>query len=64
MFYSDDPVADYESYTAQQERELGKIPKCSECGNHIQDEMAYLINDELICERCMNGFKVHVDDYI
>ena len=64
MFYTNDPVADYDSYSAQQERELEKLPMCSECGNPIQDETAYLINDELICEECMNSYKVHVDDYI
>ena len=61
---TDDPIADYENFSAQQEKELGKLPQCSECGNHIQEETAFLINDELICESCMNEHRVYVDDYI
>ncbi len=61
---TDDPIADYEKYSAQQEKELGELPRCSECGKPIQEETAFLINDELICESCMNDHRVYVDDYI
>lgn len=63
MYYTDDPVADYERYSADQERELDRLPKCSECGEAIQDEYCYLINDEAICESCMNEhYQVRTED--
>ena len=64
MWYTNDPVEDYESYSSHQEKELDKLPRCSNCGKHIQEETAFLINDELICEGCMNENRVFVDDYI
>ena len=53
MFYSDDPIADFERYSTHQEEELKKLPVCSECGKTIQDEYAYYINDEWVCEECL-----------
>lgn len=65
MYYTDNPVADYERYSADQERELDRLPRCSECGEAIQDEYCYLINDEAICESCMvQNYRKPVDDLI
>lgn len=55
MYYTNDPVADYHAYAADQERELKKRPMCSECDEHIQDEYAYYINGEWICNDCMDS---------
>lgn len=54
MFYTDDPVADAERYAAELEEALELLPVCSECGEHIQDEHCFVINDEPIHEKCMN----------
>ena len=54
MYYTDDPVADYHTYAADQERELAKLPKCYVCGEAIQDDYCYMVNDEPVCEECMN----------
>lgn len=65
MFYSDDPVADFNRYDAKQQSELDKLPRCSECDHPIQDDFCFEVNDELICDECM--FKNHrksVDDFI
>lgn len=65
MMYTDDPIKDYDRYLSEQEADLDKLPRCSECGQPITDEEAYLINDEIICEHCMeHEHKVFVDDYI
>lgn len=53
MYWTDDPVADFERYDAQKEAKLETLPECSECGCRIQDEYAYYINGEWICEQCM-----------
>lgn len=55
MYYTNDPVADYERYSADQEKELEKLPRCSECDERIQDEFAYYINGEWICKNCMDS---------
>lgn len=39
-FYSDDPVRDAERYIAEQENRLELLPKCTSCGQPIQQEKA------------------------
>lgn len=57
MYWTDDPVADAERYTAEQEAELEKLPKCSECGEPIQTDTYYEFNDELYCEHCLGNHR-------
>ena len=65
MSFTNDPVADFERYDAEQERELQKLPICSECDEPIQEEHCYEINDELICPDCMEKYhRKLVDDYV
>ena len=54
MFYTDDPVADYERYSAQQERELDKLPVCDRCRKKIHNDYYWDIEGTLYCEKCMN----------
>ena len=60
MVIIDDPVADFERYDAKQNRRLARLPVCSDCDEHIQDETAYYINGEWVCESCMDGYKREV----
>ena len=66
VFYrTDDPAADFDRYDAEQQKQLEKCPKCSMCDEHIQDEHYYEINDEVICEECLNdNFRKSVEDYV
>lgn len=65
MFFTDDPVKDYDRYQEEQGKQLQKLPKCSCCKTHIQDEHLYEINDEVVCEECLNqNFRKNVEDYI
>lgn len=65
MMWTDDPVKDAERYYNEQEARIKKLPKCSECKCHIQDEYAYYINDEWICEGCMEeNHKRDTEDFI
>ena len=43
----------WEQHDAEQQRQLARLPECSECGEHIQSDKCYEINDELICPKCM-----------
>ena len=60
-----DPIYDYEMYSMEQEKQLQKLPRCSECDEPIQSEHCYEINDELICPKCMeSNHKKWVEDYV
>lgn len=63
--WTDDPIADAARYIAKQEEALEKLPKCSCCNNPIQDDYCYEINDELICQECLDLFhRKPVEDYV
>lgn len=65
MFVTDDPHKDFDRWDAEQTAELEKCPKCSECSEYIQDDYLYEINDELICEECLErNFRKKVEDFI
>ncbi len=53
MYYTDEPIADFNRYDSEKEAELEKLPTCYECGEKIQDEYCYEVNEELICPDCM-----------
>lgn len=54
MTWTDSPERDAEDYYDELEERLEQLPQCSECGEHIQDDYAYYINELWICEKCMN----------
>lgn len=66
VFYrTDDPAADFDRYDAEQQKQLEKRPKCSMCDEPIQNDFLYEINDEVICENCLEqNFRKNVEDYI
>ena len=49
---TDDPVADYERYSAEQDRRLSKLPRCSCCKEPIQQEKAVCYEGRWSCEEC------------
>lgn len=60
MYYTDNPIADFERYDAEQHSQLEHRPVCVDCGHHIQDETAYYINSEWICMDCMSSYEREV----
>ena len=56
MYRTDDPIADSIRYENELDQIQALLPTCSECGEKIQDDYLYEINDELICEGCMNAY--------
>lgn len=65
MYVTDDPVADYERYDAEQERALERLPRCTCCNEPIQQDDAVCINDEWFCDGCLvDYFRKPIDDYI
>ena len=64
MYYSDDPIADFNRYEADQEEQLDKLPKCDICGEPIQDDYMYDIYGDIFCEECLKDkFRKSVEDY-
>ena len=64
MFYrTDDPVADAEAYSRDQDRRLSKYPKCAECGEPITDETHIYIGKHY-CHDCISDNKVDTDQYM
>lgn len=65
MTYTDNPIADFDRWDAEQTKWLERLPKCAECDHHIQDENCYEINGELICPECLNNnHRKRTEDYI
>lgn len=56
-FRSGDPLADFDRYDAMQADYEAKLPQCEKCGKHIQDDIYFEINNEILCEDCL------VDEY-
>ena len=65
MFYTDNPAADHDRYQEEQDKQLQKMPKCSHCKKHIQDDHLFDIDGELYCEEhAYELFRKSVDDYV
>lgn len=60
MIYTDDPVADFNAWDAEQNMKLEMRPVCADCDQHIQEETAFYINGEWICEVCMDAYRQEV----
>lgn len=55
----------WEAHEREQERRLARLPVCADCGEPVQDDHFYLINDEVICPNCLEaGYRKEVDDYV
>lgn len=63
MGYIPDNYDMFDRHDAEQQRQLARLPLCVNCGNHIQTEECYEINDELICPDCIKEFKRWTCDY-
>lgn len=61
---TDDPIADFNRWDAEQQAKLEKLPVCADCGEHIQADHYYLINDAPICPDCLDSYyRVETEDY-
>lgn len=61
----EDNLDRFERYDAEREAQLRKQPKCDYCGEYIQEDHYFDINDEKICPDCMDShFRKWVEDYV
>lgn len=64
-WYTDDPVADFDRWDADQYRRQKRHPRCAHCDEYVQNTRYYLINDSVICPDCLEiDFGHDVDEYI
>lgn len=49
-------------HDAEQEAALELLPVCCECGERIQAETCFEINDEIVCEECMEHYRKFTTD--
>ncbi len=59
--YTGDPEGDFERYSASQEALLLRLPVCTCCAEHIQQEMAVRIDGRWYCDGCLEDKKEFVD---
>lgn len=65
MIFTDDPLLDFDRWDGAQSKRLKQLPVCADCGEAVQDDHYYLINDSVICPDCMeSGYRKEVEDYI
>lgn len=62
MQWTDDPVADFERHDREQARRLDSLPKCSICGDPIQQERAFEKDGFWICHECYENNQKEVMD--
>lgn len=53
MFYIPDYHDKWAEHSRQQEEMANRLPKCCDCGETIQDDYCFVINGEILCERCL-----------
>lgn len=62
---TNDPIADFHRYDAEQQRQLERCPKCDYCDKHITEETYYDLDGDIVCEDCLDRhFKRFTEDYI
>lgn len=65
MMYTNDPVADFHSYDAEQQMKLEELPVCEYCRQPIQDERLLDVEGELFHVDCfVEEHRKWTDDYI
>lgn len=61
---TEDPLLDFLRWDRAQAKWIAQRPVCADCGEPIQDDHYYLINDEAICPNCIEAYRHSIDDYI
>lgn len=59
--YTDDPLADYAAYEAEEQAALARLPECDNCGLPITDGHYYNIDGRAMCLCCLEEYKVYTD---
>ena len=52
-FRNGDPDRDFDRYDRQMSQLEAKLPQCEKCCRPIHDDIYYEIDNEILCEDCM-----------
>ena len=52
MYFTNNPLRDFERYEAEQEENAQKLPLCEICGERIHDEYGYCVDGYWYHEEC------------
>lgn len=64
MSWSGDPIRDWERYDAARQRKLDRLPHCCECGEPIQSEDYYELDDgKYVCPECLDANHKRYNDF-
>lgn len=64
-FRTDDPLRDFDRYDAMMAAKEAKLPQCEECGEHISDDEYFVIEGEILCEKCVRDrYARSTQDYL
>lgn len=65
MRKTDDPVADFALWDAEQQKQLERLPECANCGEPIMADHFYEIEGVQVCPDCMDSdYRRDTYDYI
>ena len=60
FFRTDDPLKDFDRYDAEcakaEKERYNNLPFCADCNNRIEDDEAYFIGGDWICQDCMSSY--------
>lgn len=60
--YTNNPIADFHRYDAEQNRRLERLPVCHNCGEPIQQNRAVHIDDWWFCDDCLKDLREDIED--
>jgi formylmethanofuran dehydrogenase subunit E len=63
MYRTGDPISDFAQRDREEAEWLDKLPKCADCGEPIQDDHYFLINDKPVCPCCLEDNYKKVNEY-
>ena len=66
MYRTDNPARDYDRYAARMQQALDCLPRCFECGEAIQTDEYYELDDgKYLCPACLDeNHKRWTEDFI
>ena len=64
-FRHGDPLEDFDRLDREQASYEERLPVCEDCGEAINDDFYYEIDNEIICEECMkHRYRKYTENFI
>lgn len=64
-FRTDDPLRDFDRYDALMAAREAQLPQCERCGEPVDDDIYFEIDNEILCEKCMHDmYARNTEDWI